>query len=381
MTPRRISLLLRRHPPEEAWAVLRRQAADPLFAAEVDSSDRLRNGIRITATPDAPASAWERCLESGTRVLRRGTPEYPLLLAFDRSPPEVVFVRGELSSLDHRRAGIVGTRNATEGGRRLAARLGRQLAEAGVAVVSGLARGIDGAAHRGALASDAGAPPIAVVASGPDVPFPREHASLWGRVIERGLLLSEHPPGTPPVATFFPARNRILAALCEVLVVVESRAKGGSMITVNEAQLRQIEVLAVPGSLLNRAADGTNGLIAQGALPVLDCDDVLVALGLDHRRERPVTVDPRSPPTDADQLVLEAMGRDALTVDEVMARTGLPLADAALVLGRLEAGGWLVRAGGWFEPVPPPEPPAACSAGSSRLTGASRSEEDLGGHG
>jgi predicted Rossmann fold nucleotide-binding protein DprA/Smf involved in DNA uptake len=148
--------------------------------------------------------------------------------------------------------------------------------------------------------------------------------------------------------------------------------------------MRQIEVLAVPGSLLNRAADGTNGLIAQGALPVLDCDDVLVALGLDHRRERPVTVDPRPPPTDADQMVLEAMGRDALTVDEVMARAGLALADAALALGRLEAGGWLVRAGGWFEPVPPPEPsepPAACSAGSSRLTRASTSEEDLGGHG
>jgi DNA processing protein len=353
MTPHRLTLLLRRHRPEEAWAVLRGEVDDRLFAADLERSAWLRRGVGRSVTNDAPARAWERCLTTGTRVLPLGSPGYPPVLAADRSAPAVLFVRGDVAALEHRRVGMVGTRNATEGGRRLAARLGRELAEAEVSVVSGLARGIDGSAHRGVLAGDGGAPPIAVVASGPDVPFPREHTSLWGRVIERGLLLSEHPPGTPPMATSFPARNRILAALSEVLVVVESRAKGGSMITVNEAQLRQIEVLAVPGSLLNRAADGTNGLIAQGAIPVLGSDDVLVALGLDHRRAGATAFDSRPPPNTGDRAVLDAMAGDALTVDEVMGRTGLPLADAALALGRLEAGGWVVRAGGWFEPVPP----------------------------
>jgi DNA processing protein len=356
MTPRRISRLLRRHRPEEAWAVLRGEVDDQLLAADLERSEWLRAGVARCATADAPARAWERCVGTGTRVLPLGSAGYPAVLAADRSAPAVLFVRGDLAALERRRAGMVGTRNATEGGRRVAARLGRELSEAGVAVVSGLARGIDGAAHRGALAADGA--PIAVVASGPDVPFPREHASLWGSVIERGVLLSEHPPGTAPVATSFPARNRILAALSEVLVVVESRARGGSMITVNEAQLRQIEVLAVPGSLLNRAADGTNGLIAQGAIPVLGSDDVLVALGLDHRRAGSTAYDSRPPPAGGDRVVLEAMAGDALTVDELMGRTGLALADVALALGRLEAGGWVVRAGGWFEPVPPDEPAA-----------------------
>src|SRR6185312_13567930 len=138
-----------------------------------------------------------------------------------------------------------------------------------------------------------GGPPIAVVGNGPDRPYPRVNAALWGAVCGRGLLLTEWPPGTTPEAFRFPLRNRILAALSEVLVVVESRERGGSLITAQAAMERSIDVMAVPGSVRNRAAAGTNHLLRDGAAPVTEVDDVLVALGLDTRRAALSTFDPR----------------------------------------------------------------------------------------
>ena len=148
--------------------------------------------------------------------------------------------------LDARRVGIVGTRNSTQQGAATAARFGHELAAAGVVVVSGLARGIDGAAHRGALAADAAAP-VAVVGNGLDVPYPRRNAELWERSPTRGVIVSEWPPGTRPDAFRFPLRNRILAALCEVLVVVESRERGGSSDHRPRGGDRGVDVFAVPG--------------------------------------------------------------------------------------------------------------------------------------
>ena len=174
--------------------------------------------------------------------------------------------------------------------------LGRGLAEAGVAVVSGLAKGIDGAAHRGVL-QRAGRPRRRRRRQRPRrARTPRQHAALWAEVCDRGLLLSEWPPGTAPEPFRFPMRNRILAALSEVLVVVESRERGGSLITARAAIERDVEVMAVPGSVRNRAAVGTNQLLRDGAAPVTDVDDVLVALGLDTRRAGRPRYDPRPLP-------------------------------------------------------------------------------------
>ncbi len=151
-------------------------------------------------------------------------------------------------------------------------------------VVSGLAKGIDGAAHRGALRAGSGHV-VGVVANGLDTPYPRVNTELWEAVARDGLLLSEWPPDTEPEKFRFPQRNRILAALSELVVVVESRERGGSLTTAREALERSIEVMAVPGSVHNRAAAGTNQLIRDGATPVTDVADVLLALGLDHRRD------------------------------------------------------------------------------------------------
>jgi len=243
----------------------------------------------------------------------------------------------------------------------MASQLGFDLARNEVAVVSGLARGIDAWAHRGAINAITRiedhahrfARPIAVVASGLDVVYPRENAVLWREIAEHGLLLSESPPGTAPEAFRFPLRNRILAALSEVLVVVESRATGGSMITVEEAQRRDVTVMAVPGSPRITSAAGTNLLLQQGCAPVVEVADVLVALGLDNRRSFPNMFDPRRTPSDRDRTVLEAFGREALTLDQLMVRTRGELVSTAIALGRLEADNWVVNNAGWWEAVGP----------------------------
>ncbi len=192
-------------------------------------------------------------------------------------------------------------------------------------MVSGLARGIDGAAHRGALAAGESAGvgrPVAVVGNGADVPYPKQNAELWSAVCTRGVLMSEWPPGTPPEAFRFPMRNRILAALCEVLVVVESRERGGSLLTVREALDRSVEVMAVPGSPRNRAAAGTNGLLRDGAAPVTSADDVLASLGLDTRRQSAAPFDPRPALRGVDRAVVEQCRRGPANARRGRSRLG-----------------------------------------------------------
>lgn len=285
-----------------------------------------------------------------------GTSEYPDALAGDHAAPALLFTRGDIKALQTRRVGIVGTRNATEHGRNSAAYFGRVLSQHGVAVISGLARGIDAAAHRGVLAarreSESAGRPVGVVATGLDVVYPREHHALWNEVAAHGLLLTESPPGSLPLPYRFPMRNRIIAALSEVLLVVESRLDGGSLITVREAMDRGVTVMAVPGSTATKAAQGTNMLIRDGALVAIEPDDVLMVLGLDGKRQI-LPFDSRCRPTAIDATVLELFDAAPMNLDEVAAlasqRLSLCFADVALALGRLEAQGWLRCTAGWFE--------------------------------
>ena len=282
-----------------------------------------------------------------------GAPGYPELLADDHQAPEVLYWLGDLDALAHPRVAIVGTRRCTHYGREVAARLGRDLAAAGVAVVSGLALGIDGAAHRGALSAN-GAPVVGVVGSGLDVVYPKPHARLWAEVAARGLLLSEAPPGSRPEPWRFPARNRILAALADAVVVVESHPAGGSNHTVAAAIDRSIPVLAVPGPVTSSASAGANRLLVEGCPPVLDADDVLIAVGLTPRGGRSVR-DRRPPPTDVDSAVLAAVGWSPTSLETIAIRSGRPLADVATALHHLERDAWIRTADGWHERLAPPQ--------------------------
>jgi DNA processing protein len=291
-------------------------------------------------------------VDAGIGVAVVGSPAYPRALVGDIEPPAVIFHRGTPDAISGPRVAVVGTRRCSPTGAGVAFELGRDLAAAGVAVVSGLASGIDGAAHRGALAAG-GAPPLGVVGTGLDVVYPPGQTRLWRAVAAAGVLLSEAPLGALPERWRFPARNRIIAALADLVVVVESHRRGGSLHTVDEADRRGRDVMAVPGSVRSAASEGTNALLAEGRAPVCSIDDVLVALGLAGRSGTGAASprDRRATPHGADQPVLEAVGWQPSTLDQLLARTGMSLAALAPALDRLCDAGWVARRGGWYERI------------------------------
>jgi DNA processing protein len=273
MTPVRLAKLLRDREPQEAWNSVRSggHAADPhrKFMASSRRTD--------------VAEVGRHYVSSGVQVLLPDRPGYPSMLADDPGAPAVLFALGDPGVLEGKpRVAIVGTRSATHYGRQVASELAQELSSSGVVVVSGLAVGIDGAAHAGALrgSHDDAAPPVAVVGTGLDVVYPNSNKALWELVASRGCVFSESPLGTRPHPGVFPARNRIIAALSNVVVVVESHYGGGSLYTAEAAARRSIPVCAVPGSVRSRASDGTNALLVDGCTPVRDATDVLVAISL-----------------------------------------------------------------------------------------------------
>ncbi|MEA2703600.1 MAG: processing protein [Actinomycetota bacterium] len=349
---RRLRRLLERWPAPEAWERVRtgRAGEDPT----------LSHLWRSAAASTTVARLWADVQDAGVGVAVLGGAGYPSFLADDPEPPAVLFWLGELSSLEHRRVAIVGTRRCSRYGRDMARELGRDLALAGVSVVSGLALGVDGASHAGALGagSDSGVgPPVAVVGSGLDVVYPRRHADLWAEVGRRGAVLSESPLGTPPEPWRFPVRNRVIAALAEVVVVVESHIRGGSRYTVDAADERGRTVMAVPGSVRSPASAYTNALLADGCPPVRDATDVLVALGLSSATATatatgtPAGGDPRPTPAPDAAAVLDVLGWEPASLEQVVLRSGGSPAEITLALVHLERDGWVESRQGWWERV------------------------------
>jgi len=277
---------------------------------------------------------------------------HPRCLLGDIDPAPILFRLGVAPHEDLPRVAVIGTRRCSPVGREFAHELGRGLASHGVVVVSGLALGIDGAAHRGAL-SVPGAPPLAVVGSGPDVIYPRRHSDLWRLVAERGAIFSESHVGARPEPWRFPARNRLLAAMSDLVVVVESRAAGGSLLTVEQAMRRDISVMAVPGSVRNRAADGTNQLIADGCQPVRDVDDIMIALGLQaastaarHAGSSLVSTGPLI--AGSALQVIECIDDGPTTLDQITERMSKPVPVVLAELQSLIARGQVRRDGARF---------------------------------
>ena len=273
-TPRRLERLLRKQDPAKVW-----NKVETGQMAKWVASDDLHDVWRDHARGTDLAAVAERLESLDAWVTTRASRQHPLALIYDIDPAPILFRRGRLPDPFAPAVAIVGTRRCTPTGRSVAMELGSGLAAAGVTVVSGLALGVDGAAHRGALAAD-GAPVVGVVGSGLDVVYPRGNRDLWEAVSGAGTLLSEAPLGAEPEGWRFPARNRLLAALADVVVVVESKRAGGSMHTVEEAIRREVTVMAVPGSVRNPAAEGTNLLLSEGCAPACSTEDVLVALSL-----------------------------------------------------------------------------------------------------
>jgi DNA processing protein len=272
----------------------------------------------------------------------KGRPGYPPLLAELHDPPARLYLRGGPAEILARPSvAIVGARSCSPYGAQVARELARELAGAGVVVVSGLARGVDGEAHRGALA--AGGLTVAVLGCGIDRDYPRAHADLARRVSENGLVVSEYPPGIEPSPWRFPARNRIVAGLAGATVVVEARRRSGALITADFALELGRDVFAVPGEITSGLSEGTNDLIRQGAIPLLAAADVFEAMGIEPEPPGPPTS--LSPEADAVWGVLQ---EGVLTLDEISRTTGLGAAEVAVALTELELAGLVVQADGRY---------------------------------
>lgn len=267
------------------------------------------------------------------RRLRRGAAAYPALLAAIHDPPACLHVRGAapLSVLSLPAVAVIGSRTCSPYGAQVARSIAREAAAAGAVVVSGLARGVDAEAHRGAL--EAGGVTVAVLGCGIDRDYPAAHAALANRIAETGLLVSEYEEGVEPAPWRFPARNRIIAGLCRAVVVVEARERSGALITVDFALEGGREVLAVPGEITSALSRGTNGLLRNGATPLLDPADALDAIGVVAPERAPVATSAVA------AAVLAALADGAGSADEAVRATGLPAGAVAGALTELELSG------------------------------------------
>jgi DNA processing protein len=351
--PRRLRRFLEGLSPSDAWRAISeaRHPADPDGTYAAQATGALVEAARVA------------CTLSGASVLLLGRPGYPASLAEDAEAPAVLFAYGDPTICDpHPRVAIVGTRSATPYGTGVAFELGRALCESGVAVISGLARGIDSAAHAGALeARDAKA--LAIVGTAIDSPQSRSQDELRHRLAERGAVVSELPPGSSGgPAWSFAVRNRLIAAAAHVVVVVECHARGGALHTVRYASKRGVRVAAVPGSVRSPASAGTNALIVDGAHAVRGVEDVLSILEsvvypsrispVPAREASPAR--PRGPVASACPVspraskVLDALDHDPAGLDTIVSRCGLSIGETALSLEELTAIGLAENEGTWW---------------------------------
>ncbi|MDM7942013.1 MAG: DNA-processing protein DprA [Hydrogenophaga sp.] len=327
-----------------------------IFEQSPDALKTVVGPATANALLQVPADLYAR-IDQVSAWLREGTNRHVLTLADARFPPDLLqmadppvllYVMGDLDVLAHpRRLAMVGSRNPTPQGEANAHQFARALGEAGVCVVSGLALGVDGAAHAGAL--EGGAPTIAVVGTGLDRVYPRRHLSLAHRIAGMGAIVSEYPPGTPPLPANFPQRNRLIAGLSQGTLVVEATLQSGSLITARLAAEQGREVFAIPGSIHAPQSRGCHALIRQGAKLVESAQDILEDLRLVEPRafEPPPAGDDE--PGDADAL-LDALGFDPVGLDALQARTGLDTAHLQARLLALELEGAVARLpGGLFQ--------------------------------
>jgi len=335
--------------PVTYWQLVRRFGSAGAALEAVPALAARGGGRMPTLTSrDAAEREMERVAALGARHLFRGDPDYPRLLAEVESAPPALIARGRLELLELPSIAMVGARNASAAACRFARQLAQGLGAAGAVVVSGLARGIDTAAHDGSLESGT----IAVVAGGIDIFYPPENADRQRTIGERGLLLSEQPPGLEPRARHFPSRNRIIAGLTSGTVVVEAAPKSGSLITARHAAEFGRDVMAVPGSPLDPRAQGCNLLIRDGAILVQNAADVMETI-------RPFDVRPvaeegdgysAEPPSDiakaARQGVIDLLSPTPVAIDEIVRQSGLAPAVVQTVLLELELAGRLERHAG-----------------------------------
>lgn len=331
--PKRLALLLNAFGSlEQAWgaseSALHRAGLDPQPTA---------NLLRTRAKIDLQAEL-DKIARAGAQLVTLVDECYPPLLKQIPDAPVILYVRGSLLTEDQRALAIVGTRKATTYGKDVAGLLAGQLAERGITVISGLAHGIDAAAHRAAL--EAGGRTIAVMGCGIDQVYPRDHGELARRISEQGAVISEFPLGARPEAHHFPRRNRVISGMSLGVLVVEAPEQSGAMITTSYAAEHGREVFAVPGSIFSAVSSGTNRLIQDGAKLVLTVEDILSELNLAHEvAQTRVTAERIAPANPIEASIIDCLSAEPLHIDDLVRQTGLPIATVSSTLTVLELKG------------------------------------------
>jgi DNA processing protein len=286
---------------------------------------------------------WSKIEAQGIKILTWADEEYPNRLREIDQPPPILYIRGEYLQDDLFAVAIVGTRKVTAYGRQVTEEIASFLASNGISVISGLARGVDAIAHQAAL--KAGGRTIAVLGSGVDKIYPPEHRGLAEQIMERGAIISDYAVGTPPDASNFPPRNRIISGLSLAVVVIEAAETSGALITAEFAAEQGREIFAVPGSILAPQSKGTNRLIQNGALPLLTPDDLMQALDLtrigEHKSARKIL-----PADETEAKVLSVLSTEPLHVDEIRNQAGLPIEKISATLALMELKGMVRQVGG-----------------------------------
>jgi DNA processing protein len=322
---------------QTAW----RAPADALRAAGL-STKIVENLVKMRSQVNLD-HIWEQIQSQKIRVITWEDETYPRRLKEIDQPPPVLYILGELLPEDEWSVAIVGTRRITPYGRQVTEEIASTLARNGVTVVSGLARGVDGIAHQAAL--NAGGRTLAVLGSGVDRIYPPEHRRLAEQISSHGALVSDYAPGTPPEASNFPPRNRIISGLALAVVVVEAGETSGALITAHFAAEQGRDVFAVPGNILAPQSQGTNRLVQQGAQPLLHVKDLLEALDLnaivEHKAARSVL-----PANAMEAQLLGALGAEPLHVDDIRSKTGLPIEQVSATLALMELKGMVRQVGG-----------------------------------
>ena len=323
--------------PQIAWGAPTEALREAGLSEKViENVVELRSAINLD-------QVWDQLEAKGITVLIQTDENYPRRLQELEQPPPVLYMLGELTSEDEWAVAVVGTRRVTAYGRQVAEDIAGTLARNGISVISGLARGIDSISHQAAL--HAGGRTIAVLGSGLDRIYPPENRRLAEQIAAHGALISDYAPGTPPEASNFPPRNRLISGLSLAVVIVEAGQTSGALITAAFAADQGREVFAVPGNISSPGSKGTNRLIRDGAQPLLHPEQVLEALELtmvaEQRTARVVL------PADAVEAQLfEALGREPLHIDEIRSRTDLPIEKVTATLALMELKGMVRQVGG-----------------------------------
>lgn len=304
--------------------------------ASAGLNQRIIEGIRTIRSQTDPLRVYEDITNKGIKVLTWEDKEYPEKLFAIDQPPPVIYLKGTIKPEDRWSVAIVGTRRVTSYGRQVTEQTSAYLARNGMTVVSGLARGVDGVAHQTALNN--GGRTIAVLGSGLDQIYPPEHRQLAERIIENGAVISDYHPGTPPDASNFPPRNRIISGLSLATVVVEAGETSGALITATFAAEQGREVFAVPGPIYAPQSKGTNRLIHEGAQPLLDPADIIDSLNLrkvDHYKQATLLL----PVDEIESKLMEILSLEPVYIDEIQAKAGYPVEKVSAALTMMELKG------------------------------------------